>query len=268
MVHGKRVFITAEIIKKAKEEQKEKELLLYVTELMEQNRLQNPEILEQCMSAAEGDAFDEDARKLSYERIYQNVIGQAVGNPAGKKRRQWVVAMRAVAAGIVLCLLLFRDDDFTYASKTEKMTVELVRDENRVYTLYYSGDYAEDQIPVGLRDVWVPERFVCEKTDVFKADNQISYTLCFKERGGGAGQCFVSFTRYESGEGQVRIGQWLGQEEAYACNGKVYYIKFRAHDTTACEWAEGALYYTVRGSLTVDEMKQVLASCDRILHRR
>ena len=117
----------------------------------------------------------------------------------------------------------------------------------------------EQELPKGLAPTWFPDGFTAEKPEIWDDDVSKAVQLIFTN---SDGKCFsVNIEQYTNSEalGMLPFEKDASDVELYTSSDRTFYIMSNM-DTVTAAWADGNVLETIRGELSVDEIKTMIDS--------
>lgn len=179
-------------------------------------------------------------------------IKRVVGTVAATVAILFTLMVGAQAAGIDVFGNLARwTDELFFFIPASKYTSE--------YSTVLQEALEEQELPKELAPTWFPDEFTAGEPEIWNDDVSKAVQLIFTN---SDGKCFsVNIEQYTNSEalGMLPFEKDASDVELYTNSGRTFYIMSNI-DTVTAVWADGNVLETIRGELSVDEIKTMIDS--------
>lgn len=182
-----------------------------------------------------------------------------------KRRRYRVLASVAAAIALLFALMLCAQaagfDIFGALARWTSETFHFTQEpEVSPYYEPLRQTLKDNDIPGALAPKWYPEGF--EGSEPKVEENRFSTTISTTFRDSSGKEFMVAITWKSNSEGLVpRVYEKDDSSvEVYTSGERTFYILANSENTTWAVWSEGGLEESIRGALTVDEVKEIINS--------
>lgn len=203
---------------------------------------------------ANGESFAK-SEESPVAKVKRFPVKRVVGTVAATVALLFALMVGAQAAGIDVFGNLARWTDelffFVPSSRKDSHVSE--------YSAALRQALEEQELQKELAPTWFPDGFSAREPEIWEDDVSKAIEVIFEN---SEGKSFaVNIESYTDAEafGRAPFEKDASDVEAYTSNGRTFYIMSNI-DTTTALWSEGNVLESIRGELSVDEVKKMINS--------
>lgn len=183
------------------------------------------------------------------------------------RRRRWrfpvtVAATLALLFALMLCVQAVGFDIFGSLARWTSETFHFTRQEAPVSPYYEPLRQAlrDNDILGELAPKWYPEGFVALEPRVEKNKFNTNISVSFQDKSGKEFTVIITWGSDLESPGSKVYEKEDTSVEVYTHGGRSFYVFFNSDDTTMAMWSDGGFEESIRGDLSVDEVKKIIDS--------
>lgn len=215
-------------------------------------------------------APDARAAEADFRRKLGASQGAESAAPAQPKKGRRYRVLVTVAATMALLLALMvgaQAAGFDIFGALARWTEETFRFTSSAQETQVSPYYEplrqtlkENGILGTLAPKWYPEGFVAMEPEVKTSKRETTVIAIFKDEGGKEFAVSITLNSDPARQGEVTYEKDDALVEMYTSGERTFYIFANLEDATLAVWSDGGLEESIRGELSVEEVKQIIDS--------
>lgn len=127
------------------------------------------------------------------------------------------------------------------------------------YTLKFQAALEDQKLPKELAPTWFPDGFEASEPEIWSDDTGKAVQVNFENSEGKSFAINIECYMDSEALGMLPFEKDANDVELYTSGGRTFYIMSNIN-TVAATWADGDILQTIRGELSVDEIKTMIDS--------